>query len=111
MEKIVKVNIESRAASLLEGSQTVSLFDFNKHACNALYLNQNQEYVQQPNDQETMLFIFQGSGELQTTIDNTQQLSIQLVTGDIVFIPRQTSYKILNLTQPNLMIALLQVPV
>ncbi len=110
MEKVVKVNIESRLASLLEGSKTVSLFDFDTLACKAIYLNQNQEYAKQ-NAFDCMLFVFHGSGQLHATISSNEYLDIQLVTGDIIFIPRQTSYKILNLTQQNLMVAELQMAV
>lgn len=104
MDKVVKVNIESRQVSLLEGSNDTSLFKFEALACNALYLQLNQKYTHQAAACYSMLSVFQGTGELAFQ-QAGQTLSIQLVKRDIVFIPAHTAYSILNVAEPVLMIS------
>ncbi len=95
MKRIIKANVQARHASLCDGSFQVSLFNINNIDCNATYLEQNQTYTGSMNHNQTVLLVTQGSGEL-TCNDGTESMTMQVITGDILYLPEKCSYTMLN---------------
>jgi len=104
MEKIIKSNILSRQVSAREGSSHVSLFNIENVDCDAIYLKQNQEHTHNTGLNKAVLFITEGSGEF-TCKSGNEHLTLQLIKGDIVFVPPSSSYTILNLMPAQLVLA------
>ena len=95
MEKILKSNIQSRQASLLEGHSETSLFTHEGLKCKGFYLAQHQEQLLRTREGEVMqLTIFQGCGELK--VDGKDPWHVPLLAGDIVLVPSQIAYTISN---------------
>lgn len=102
---VIKSNIMSRAASLQDGGNQVSLFHVNSFRCNGIYLELGQEHSGQTDLTGLVLSVFEGTGELQCESDDRQTIVIQLVQGDTVFVPEHVAYKIVNVIQARLMIS------
>jgi hypothetical protein len=107
VSKLIKSNIEARQASLINGSNQVSLFHEELLTCNALYLSQNQEHnFSTKNSESVVLSVFHGTGELRYQNQTTNQtLNLQIMQGDILSLAPNTSYTITNLSNKLLMIS------
>lgn len=106
---VIKTNISSRAASLQDGANQVSLFHVTSCRCNALYLELGQEYARHTDLTGAVLSVFEGTGELQCEGDDGQTVVVQLVQGDTVFVPEHVAYKIVNVAKARLMVSELQI--
>lgn len=102
---VIKANIQSRAASLQEGTHQVSLFHVDALSCNALYLEPNQEHAKHTNLTGVILSVFEGTGELYCEGDDGQTIVVHLTQGDTVFVPEHVAYKIINVAKNRLMIS------
>jgi len=107
--KVIKSNVYSRKASLIEGQQQVSLFHQNGISCLGIYLNSQQQYsfAVEPNV-VAVLSIFAGSAEIQC-VKTTEQLEVSVVTGDVIQTPSSSTLKIFNISANGLIASLLMV--
>jgi mannose-6-phosphate isomerase-like protein (cupin superfamily) len=106
MSKIIKANVMARKASLLESTNQVSLFRQNQTSCIGVYLLATKEYSRNVTKNETIILsVFKGSGELSCN-GNTQPLKIQVIVGDIIEIPEDSSFSLLNTSAEELIVSL-----
>ena len=100
MSKFIKNNIEARFSSLVDGEHGTSLFQTNKLIGRGIYLMPHQEHFDKSNPSETiMIMVFRGTGELKLTEQDEKPLHLQIMKGDILVIPANANFKILNTDQ------------
>ncbi len=105
MGKFIKSNVESRFSSLLEQTHSASLFHTNHLIGCGIYLQPHQEHKGNSNTQITnVLMVFRGTGELRLTEQGEESLHLPIMSGDILVIPPQTVFSILNIGSECLML-------
>ncbi len=102
--KIIKSNIEARAASLVEGSVHTSLFTHENLYETGIYLTPHQEYKKiNTQAEQVIITVFTGAGELQFQERNKPAVSLHIEQGDTILLAGSMSYSIFNTTPSRLM--------
>lgn|GEM_PF-4472995 len=110
MGKVIKVNLESKQVSLIEGEIHTSLFHQKNLSGTGIYLNRTQEYTYTTEqNQNLILFILSGSGELQFKENLVEPITLQATRGDLFYIPNSMYFKISNLTTDIFIAAIIEV--
>lgn len=102
--KVIKSNIEARAASLVEDSVHTSLFTHGNICETGIYLTHHQEYKKiNAEAQQIIITVFKGAGELQFQEHNNTPVSLHIEQGDVILLSGIFNYSIANTMPSRLM--------
>lgn len=102
MAELLKTNLEARSVSLSSGASHSELLSDERVTVQGIYLNPRQSYEKNVNQNQVLIIqVFQGVGDFELNQEGQEMLKTEISRSDILVLPQNSSYKILNHNKSN----------